>query len=154
MPANFVGESVQRLETTFDVAAPIELVYRAICDVGEIGYVVAGVKDVQALSQTESQWKVEIRAGIVAQTIKVRGRITEQRPPLHLGFAAEGQNVAVTGAIDLEATAPDLTACRVTVQAEVTGRLAPIVDLVSRTTQKQLIAQTIANFRKKLTGSE
>ena len=82
----------------------------------------------------------------IAQTLTLQGRVSERQPPHLLAFAAQGRNVAVGGRIELTATAPATTVCRVVVEAEVNGRLAPIVDLISRTTQKQMIAQTIEQF--------
>jgi carbon monoxide dehydrogenase subunit G len=142
---------MQTLQEEFAVDAPIEGVYRAISDVGAIGTVVAGVKAVEVLGPLEAAWTVEVRAGMIAQRLRLEGRIVEQQPPHFMGFAAAGRNVSVTGAVTLApAEAGGGTLCRVAVQAEVTGRLAPLVELVSRTTQKQLIAETIANFRRRL----
>jgi carbon monoxide dehydrogenase subunit G len=141
---------MQTLEEEFAVDAPIEGVYRAISDVGSIGTVVAGVKAVEVLGPLEAAWTVEVRAGMIAQTLKLQGRVTEQQPPHLLGFAAAGRNVAVTGTVTLAPAESGGTLCRVAVQAEVTGRLAPLVELVSRTTQKQLIAETIGNFRRRM----
>jgi len=138
------------IETNFDVALPIEDVYRAISNIGEFGYVLAGVKEVQMLDADHSVWKVEVRAGMVAQTLTLYGRVVERQPPRLLSFAADGKNVVMSGQIELATAASAQTICRVAVNAEVTGRLAPIIDLISRTLQKQMIAQTIENFRQKL----
>lgn len=141
---------MQTLEEEFAVDAPIEGVWRAISDVASIGTVVAGVKAVEVLGPLEAAWTVEVRAGMIAQTLRLQGRVIEQRPPHWLGFTASGRNVAVSGAVTLAPDAAGGTLCRVAVQAEVTGRLAPLIELVSRTTQKQLVAQTIANFRQRM----
>ena len=141
---------MQTLEEEFAVDAPLEGVYRAISDVGAIGTVVAGVKAVEVLGPLEAAWTVEVRAGMIAQTLKLQGRVTEQQPPHLLAFAAAGRNVAVTGTVTLAPAEAGGTLCRVAVQAEVTGRLAPLIELVSRTTQKQLIAETIDNFRRRM----
>jgi carbon monoxide dehydrogenase subunit G len=141
---------LQTLDISFDVALPIDEVYRAVGNIGEFGYVLAGVKEVTMLDEDRSEWKVEVRAGMIAQTLTLQGQVTERQPPRLLAFASQGKNVQVRGRIELSATEPAVTVCRVAVEAEVTGRLAPIVDLISRTTQKQMIAQTIENFRLKL----
>lgn len=141
---------MQTLEIDFDVAMPIDDVYRAVSNIGEFGYVLAGVKDVTMLDEDRSEWKVEVRAGMIAQTLTLQGRVVERQPPRLLAFVSEGRNVNVRGRIELDSAAPASTICRVAVEAEVTGKLAPIVDLISRSTQKQMIAQTIENFRLKL----
>jgi carbon monoxide dehydrogenase subunit G len=144
---------LQSIQTGFDVARPIADVYDAVCNIGDFGYVIAGVKEVEILDADRSNWKVAVRAGMIAQTIVLSGRVTERVPLRRLAFAAEGRNVAMSGAIDLSAVGAAETNCQVSVQAEVTGRLAPIVDLISRTTQKQMIAQTIENFKQKLAAT-
>jgi carbon monoxide dehydrogenase subunit G len=141
---------LQTVQTDFAVARPLAEVYDAVCNIGEFGYVIAGVKEVEILDQDTSIWKIAVRAGMIAQTIVLSGRVTERVPLRRLAFAAEGKDVVMTGAIDLSAIGAAETNCQVAVQAEVTGRLAPIVDLISRTTQKQMIAQTIENFKQKL----
>ncbi|CAN5196818.1 hypothetical protein BH10PSE7_BH10PSE7_13330 [soil metagenome] len=143
-----------RIEEIFDVAAPIARVYDSICNVGEIGYVVAGVQKVDVLSEDESDWKVLVKAGMISQTMTLRGTITSREPPRKLTFRAEGRNVSLDGLVELEAGDAGVTHCRVVAQSEVTGRLAPLINLIARTTQKQLIAETVSNFRKKLSGSE
>ncbi|MBI3978574.1 MAG: SRPBCC family protein [Chloroflexi bacterium] len=131
---------------------PIGTVYEAINDVGGIGYCIAGAKEVKVLNDSESEWKLEVRAGVVAQVIKVHGWITERRFPEYLGFAGEGQHLSLAGHVGLTPLGADQTRCEVAVQAEVVGPLAPIINLVAKTTQRQLVAQSIANFRVKMGG--
>lgn len=142
------------LEETFEVPLPIGLVFKAINDVGEIGYCVAGVKQVDVLNDSESDWKIEVRAGFLAQTIKVRGRITERQFPTRLAFTGEGLNVSLSGDIGLECLDPEQTRCRIAIRSEAAGPLAPLVNLVAKTAQQRLVAESILNFRKKLAGQE
>ena len=139
-----------RVEEEFDVEAETTHVYRSICDVGEIGYVIAGVQQVDVIDQDRSTWKVQVKAGMIAQTLTLNGLIVTRNPPSGLTFRAEGRNVALSGLVELTAAGPALTRCRVAVESQVTGKLASLVNLVVRTTQRQLINQTIANFRRKL----
>lgn len=134
----------------FDVTSPIEAVYSAICNVSEIGYALAGVKSVEVLSDDESLWKIEVKAGIMARTLTLNGRIIEREPPNRIAFAAVGPNISLAGSLSLTELEGGVTHCRAQARSEVTGRLAPLINLVAKTTQKQLIAETIANFRKLL----
>ena len=117
---------------------------------GETARAVSGVKDVKVLSDTESQWKVEARAGFMARTFDLRGTITDRRAPEYLAFAAQGQDLQIAGNLKLTQLGESLTRCTTTVDVTVTGPFAPIVDLMAKTQQQQLIRQTIGNLRKKL----
>ncbi|MGE0212058.1 MAG: CoxG family protein [Parvibaculaceae bacterium] len=139
-----------RVEEEFDVEAGAANVYQSICDVGEIGYVIAGVQHVDVIDEDHSTWKVQVKAGMIAQTLTLSGEILTRTPPSGLTFRAEGRNVALSGLVELTALGPALTRCRVAVESQVTGKLAALVSLIVRTTQRQLINQTIANFRRKL----
>lgn len=134
----------------FEVGSPIERVFAAISDIGEFGYALAGVKHVEIISPSLSRWKVEVKAGIMARTLVLDGRITERVEPKGIAFEGEGPNISVAGSIWLEAVDANTTRCKAHARSEVTGRLAPLINLVVKTTQKQLIAQTIINFRNRL----
>jgi carbon monoxide dehydrogenase subunit G len=139
-----------KIETSFEIAFPIEALYREINDVGRIGYCVAGVKDVRVLTADESLWKVEARAGFMARTFNLRGKIVERRPPEYIAFVGQGQDVEVTGHLNLKALGPSLTKCEAVVEATVTGAFASVVDLMARGPQQALIQQTIDNLRNRL----
>lgn len=138
----------------FDIAVPISAVYAAICDVGTIGYALAGVKSVEVLSEDESLWKIEVKAGMMSRTLTLTGRIVDRDPPRRIAFEATGPNVFLSGVMTLTEVEPGRTRCSAQASSEVTGRLAPLINLVAKTTQKQLIAQTIANFRTMLARRE
>jgi carbon monoxide dehydrogenase subunit G len=140
---------MQRIEETFDIARPVDQVYAEINNIGEIGYAIAGVKDVKVLSDTASVWKIEAKAGFLSRQIELNGRITERRPPEHLGFEGEGQQVKVTGYVDLLPQG-DGTRCHVLVEAQVGGALGPIAELIAKGPQRRLISETVANLRQRL----
>jgi carbon monoxide dehydrogenase subunit G len=139
-----------KIEEQFTIAVPIERFYREINDIGEIGYCIAGVKRVDVISEVESKWTVEAKAGFMARTFNLDGRITERREPEYFAFAGTGQDVDVNGYLELEAVNGNATKCRAVIEAEVTGPFATIVDLMARGPQQQLIRQTIANLRDRL----
>jgi carbon monoxide dehydrogenase subunit G len=141
---------MQRIEETFDIARPVAEVYDEINNVGEIGYAIAGVKEVRVLSDTESQWKIEARAGFLSKTVELRGRIVERRPPQYLGFEGDGRQVKVTGHIDLTQLDPSVTRCHVLIEAHVAGALGPIADLIAKGPQQKLIRDTVANLKQRL----
>jgi carbon monoxide dehydrogenase subunit G len=141
------------IEEEFSVDRPIAVVFDSIGNVGEIGYVVAGVEDVKVVSEEESIWRIQVKAGILAQTLTLHGTILSRCRPNYLEFRAIGRNVVVSGSITLSEQSPSITHCRVAVQSEVKGRLASIVNLVARTTQRQLIDQTVRNFQNKLAAT-
>src|SRR3954451_8775461 len=138
------------IEEEFTIGVPIERFYREINDIGEIGYCIAGVKKVEVVSETESKWTVEAKAGFMARTFNLDGRITERREPYYFAFSGKGQDVDVNGHLELEAVNGSATNCRAVIEAEVTGPFSTIVDLMARGPQQQLIRQTITNLRERL----
>lgn len=139
-----------RIEEAFEIAVSIERMYREINDVGQIGYCIAGVKEVTVVSDDESKWKVEARAGFMARTFNLNGRIVERRPPEYLAFSGAGQDVEIAGHLQLQPLAADRTRCEAVVEATVVGPFASIVDLMARGPQEQLIQETIDNLRRRL----
>src|SRR3954463_13297044 len=121
-----------KIEEQFTIGVPIERFYREINDIGEIGYCIAGVKKAEVLSEIESKWTVEAKAGFMARTFNLDGRITERRPPEYFAFAGKGQDVDVNGPLGLQAVALGPPPCRAVIEAEVVGPFATIVDLMAR----------------------
>ena len=143
-----------KIHETVEIAVPIEHMYEAISDIEDIGWCVAGVKQVRATSPDDSIWKVEARAGFMARTFDIDAKIVERRPPEYLAFVGTGQDLVMSGNLTLRSLGSDRTECEIEVDAQVTGPFASIVDLMARGPQQALIRQTIANLRKKLEGQE
>jgi carbon monoxide dehydrogenase subunit G len=139
-----------KIHEKFEVAVPIDRMYSAINDIDDIGWCVAGVKQVKEISPDDSLWKIEARAGFMARTFDIKAKIVERRPPEHLAFVGTGQDLEMSGHLDLQSLAPDRTDCEIEVDVSMTGPFASIVDLMAKGPQQQLIRQTIANLRKKL----
>lgn len=139
-----------KIEHTFEVGAPIERLYNVLNDVDAIGRCIAGVKEVVAVSDTESKWKIEARAGFMARVFDIAGTITERRPPSYLAFRGAGQDLSISGFVELLSLEPKLTRCSAVVDAQASGSLAPLVDLMARGPQQALIEQTISNLRHRL----
>jgi carbon monoxide dehydrogenase subunit G len=147
-----IGDGAVKIHETVVLAVPIERMYEAVSDIEDIGWCVAGVKQVKATGPDDSLWKVEARAGFMARTFDIQARIVERRPPEHLAFVGTGQDLVMSGHLNLRSLAPDQTECEIEVDAQVTGPFSSIVDLMARGPQQQLIRQTIANLRRKLEG--
>ena len=139
-----------KIHEQFELAVPIERMYSALSDIDDIGWCVAGVKQVKVLSPDDSVWKIEARAGFMARTFDIEAKIVERRPPEHLAFVGTGQDLMMSGHLDLRSRTPELTDCEIEVDVTVSGPFASIVDLMAKGPQQQLIRQTIANLRKKL----
>jgi carbon monoxide dehydrogenase subunit G len=143
-----------KIQEAFEIAAPIDRMYREIIDVGEIGYCIAGVKEVKVIGADESQWKIEARAGFMARTFNLNGKITERRPPELLAFSGKGQDIEISGRVQLSPVSATRTRCETVVEAVVTGPFAALVDLMAKGPQQALIKQTIQNLRNRLEAVE
>jgi carbon monoxide dehydrogenase subunit G len=124
--------------------------YREIHDVGEIGYCIAGVKEVKVINADESRWKIEARAGFMARTFTLNGKITERRSPELMAFSGQGQDIEISGHVQLSAVSTSRTRCETLVEVIVTGPFAALVDLMAKGPQQALIKQTIENLRTRL----
>jgi carbon monoxide dehydrogenase subunit G len=139
-----------KIQEAFEIAVPIDRMYREIHDIGEIGYCIAGVKDVKVISADESKWKIEARAGFMARTFNLDGQITERRPPELMAFAGKGQDIEISGHVLLSAVSASRTRCETVVEVVVTGPFATLVDLMAKGPQQALVKQTITNLRHRL----
>jgi carbon monoxide dehydrogenase subunit G len=139
-----------KIEECFEVDVPIKEMFDQINDIEQIGYCIAGVKQVTVMTPDESKWKLEARAGFMARTINLTGRVVERRVPDYLAFTGQGQDVELTGHLLLTALGPHRTRCETVIDANVVGPLAPLVDLMAKGPQQALIRQTIANLRARL----
>jgi carbon monoxide dehydrogenase subunit G len=141
------------VEEKFDIACPIDEMYRQLNDVGEIGYCIAGVQEVTVHSPDESTWKVIFRAGIMQRTVSLNARIVERVAPTRIGFAGDGQDVEIGGHVDLEPVDADVTRCTIVIEANITGPLGPLVELMAKGPQQALILETISNLKSRLEGT-
>lgn len=137
-------------EIRFTLPTSQEEVYNLISDLPAIGRCLAGVKAVRVLTDEESEWKVEVRAGVVAQTVTLRARITERKPPQALAFAATGMNIELSGRAELTPEGPGQTEVHVRARIEPRGPLAPLIELIMRRTQERLIAESVENLQQDL----
>ena len=143
-----------RIEESFEIGVPIQRMFDEINNVERIGYCVAGVKQVTALGPDESKWKVEARAGFMARTFNLTGRIIERRPPEYIAFTGNGQDLELSGRLVLSALSPTRTRCEAVVDASVVGPLAPMVEMMAKGPQQALIRETIENLRKRLESAD
>lgn len=137
-------------EIRFTLPASQEDVYALISDLPAIGRCLAGVKAVRMLTDEDSEWKVEVRAGVVAQTVTLRARITERKPPQALAFAATGMNLELSGRAELAPAGSGETEVHVRAAVEPRGPLAPLIDLIMKRTQERLIAESVENLKRDL----
>jgi len=142
-----------RIEEQFDIASPIEELYAELNDVAGIGYCIAGVKVVTVLDPDRSRWRIEQRFGAIARTFNLEARISVRRPPEHIGFEATGQDVELTGSVELERLSAEETHCEIVIDVNALGPLVPLLEIFAKGPQRQLIRQTIKNIRLRLEGT-
>jgi carbon monoxide dehydrogenase subunit G len=137
----------------FEIAAPIDVVFNRMNNVGDVGYCIAGVKRVEVLNDRESQWKIQQRIGFMARTFDLRAKISELEPPNRIAFVASGQDVEIEGDVTFKRVEPALTNCVLAMEVEVVGALAPLVDVFAKGPQQALIRETVSNLRATLDGA-
>jgi carbon monoxide dehydrogenase subunit G len=139
-----------KIEDQFEVPVPIDQVYKELSNIGQIGMCISGVKSVQLLNDDESIWKVEARAGFMARTFNVHGRITERHAPDFISFTGVTQDASVSGVVKLSAISSSETRCWASIAIEVTGAFKPLVDQMARGPQQKMVQETIANLQARL----
>jgi uncharacterized protein len=142
-----------KIEETFDIAAPIDVVFNRMNNVGDVGYCIAGVKRVEVVNDRESRWKIEQRIGFMARTFDLQAAIKKLDPPNRIAFGAAGQDVEVDGQIRFAALDSANTRCNLEMEIEVVGTLAPLVEIFAKGPQQALIRETVANLRAALDGA-
>ena len=138
------------IKETFEVPVAPDVTYRALNDVGGIGECIAGVQDVRVLDEDRSRWNLEVRAGFMALQVALDARIVERIQDRRIGFAAEGQDVSLTGHVDLAQAPGGGTECEVFIDAAIGGPLGPMADIMARGPQEALVAETVSNIRARL----
>jgi carbon monoxide dehydrogenase subunit G len=141
-----------KIEEEFEVASSIEHLYGELNDVGEIGYCIAGVKDVQVIDADHSRWKIEQRFGAIARTFDLQAEISERQPPERILFEARGQDVEINGSVQLERVSDEQTRCAIVIDVNAIGALVPLLEIFAKGPQRALIRKTVSNIRQRLEG--
>lgn len=134
---------------TFHVRANAEEVRSFLNDLQELGKCIVGVTEVRSLGPADSLWKVEVRAGFIAQLINLKAHIEAGESPNIMSFRAEGQNLNLSGTAKLR---EEVNGTTISLKASIepTGPLAGLVNSVLKNTQQKLIDQTVSNLRARL----
>jgi carbon monoxide dehydrogenase subunit G len=138
------------IKEQFRVPVDPVVTYHALNDVGGIGECIAGVQEVSVIDDDRSRWKLEVRAGFMALEIALEARIVERVEGQRIGFAAEGQDVTLTGRVELSGADGGATDCDVFIDAVIGGPLGPMADIMARGPQEALVAETVRNIRARL----
>ena len=139
------------ITASFDVDRQISEVFEKLNDLEKVGMCISGVKEVKAIGDVESTWKVEIKVGIFSLKTNLTARITERVPPTRMAFSATGMNIDLLAFITLVPEGPKTTVNSL-LEIHPSGPLGPAIDLVGQSTQKRLVEETIANLKKYLNG--
>jgi carbon monoxide dehydrogenase subunit G len=139
-----------RVEERFEVSSPRERVYALLNDVAEIGLCVAGVQSIEVVDETRSRWRIEQRFGFIARTFTLDAQITARDPLTRVAFVAADREVSITGHVALAAAEDGRTECAIELDIDVSGPLAPLVEIFAKGPQEALIRQTLANLRERL----
>ncbi|MFQ5762090.1 MAG: CoxG family protein [Candidatus Bathyarchaeia archaeon] len=141
---------MQESSRTFRIAAPIEKVFNFVKDVEQVGWCIAGVKEVKAISPTQSEWKVTVTAGIISQTITFKVVLNELKETSFMSFSGEGRNLKFSGSLELTAAGPTETDATFKAVVEATGAFARLIDLIMGNTADKLAEETVQKIKARL----
>lgn len=113
-----------RIQETFEVAAPLDVVWRFFEEVERVGRCVPGVKSIEALGPARYRVVAAQKVGFVSATFELTTEVAAREPGAFMEFASVGKSVS--GAVgdlrsrDRIAFAPTPTGgTRVTLTSEV-----------------------------------
>jgi len=124
-------------------------VFDFVSDIGKIGWCIDGVKEVKVQDDKHSQWKIEVRAGFISQSVKLAVVLTEVTRPTRMLFSGTGTQVDMTGTLTLQ---PDNEGTQVSFRAVINakGPIGPLIDLVMGHTAEKLTNNTVEKIRQTL----
>lgn len=140
---------MQEAVASFRVNRPIDAVFDFLSDINKIGWCIDGVKEVKVEDSTHSQWKVEVRAGFISQSVKLAVVLTKVERPTRLEFTGSSTQVDLTGTLTLSS---DAEGTQVSFKAIINakGPIGPLIDLVMGHTAEKLTNNTVEKIRSSL----
>lgn len=134
---------------SFDVRAPIDVVWSFLSDMRQVGRCVPGVEKVELVDGNQAVWDLRVRIGPLSQTMRIVTRTLDGVPSRHGRFHGEADNLDMTGTIDLS-PAPDGTKVVYTLSVTAKGRLAHLLNNFMRTRLEAQTEEFAANVKKAL----
>jgi len=141
------SRNLQQAVAEFDVARPIDAVFDFLSNIEKIGWCIDGVKEVKVVDKLHSNWKIEVRAGFISQSVRLAVVFKELQRPTRLVFAGDGTNVDLTGTLTLLSLG-DRTRVSFKALINAKGPLGPLIDLVMGHTAENLTKQTVERIKK------
>ena len=138
------------ISTQFIIDASIIKVFDFFEDIDKVGRCISGVKDVREISPTDSEWRLEIRAGLFSQKMRLRAKVLRKNRPTSTSFKAEGQNIDISGIVSLTEKGDEKTAVIFNADIRPKGPLASLINLVTGSKQEQMINESVMNIQKEM----
>lgn len=143
---------MQEAIANFTINRSIDVVFDFLTDLERMGWCIAGVKEVRVLDKIHSEWKVEVRAGIISQSVRLEVTLSDVRSQNHIAFAGKGRNVDLSGTLELSPlNGQTMVSFRAIIIAK--GPLGPLIDLVMGHTAANLTKQSVEKIKSAVEGA-
>jgi len=138
---------MQEARAVFQVDTPVRRVFEFLSNLERIGKCIAGVKEVTLIGPQSSRWKIEVRAGVIAQVVTLDVQILEIKAPNRIQFVGKGRNVDLVGALDIREIGANSTEVSFNATVYSKGSLAPIIEIVMGHTAENLTRQSVERIK-------
>ncbi|MCY4396426.1 MAG: carbon monoxide dehydrogenase subunit G [Rhodospirillaceae bacterium] len=145
-----------KIAGSFNVAAPVELTWRAITDPQVVGACLPGCEEIEAVSPTLYRARIGVKLGPISATFAAEVEVLEEEPPVRVVSVTRGEEGGRASHIRSENTLTlepaDDGGTRVSYEADmtVTGRLAKFGFGVMKKKAQSLAADFAGNLEARL----
>lgn len=140
------------------IAAPVEVVWRALNDAEVLKACIPGCETLEKTSDTEFEATVTLKVGPIKAKFKGSVELTNLNPPHSYTISGEGKGgiagFAKGGAdVSLKEDGPDATVLSYSAKADVGGKMAQLGGRLIESTSKKLASQFFADFNAHVSGA-
>jgi carbon monoxide dehydrogenase subunit G len=145
-----VMKSLFESDVKFTVNAPLAKVWEVLSDLERLGRCLPMVEEVRVIRPGVAEWTLKLTLGPIAKTIKLKSKVVRQDPPVHASFKAEGQDLSLTGQVNLQSLQSGGTEVHYRFGLDARGSLSKIIENIARRRTEPLKEETVDRIRNAL----
>jgi len=116
-------------EVLFTVKAPLQKVWDFLSDMKNVGSCIPNC-EVNVIDSETSEWYITEKIGFISKTFSLKTRTTKIIAPKHAAWIGEGENIEMSGSLDLTPISNEETEVRLKLSLNASGPLKAIINNV------------------------
>ncbi|MCL6576143.1 carbon monoxide dehydrogenase subunit G [Kyrpidia sp.] len=141
-----------RMEDTFTVAAPVEIVWNTVIDPTRLGQCLPGCESIKRVDDTHYEATMAVKIQFMTLRFFTRGELKDTDPPRHLTVVMDGRPIALAGVFRAQLRAELIptngsTEMHYELDLRMTGRLASLGEAIMRKTVEQSAREFVTKVR-------